>query len=493
MDAIQGVDPRASIKKKLRNADGVIVGSDVKHTLPVPVYHVRRHAQIEEKRSHVRPIEPRGFKQRRGLAQERGIFARESEHFSLVQAEASGREGVVTAGRSSSGACSMSLQQAGYVDRTPAHRLLVESALGKSAVPGRGGVGVCAMGEEPLGQLEVVVLDRDLKVPASPVPIVSHVEHWPIGVAPIVLPPGFYGELVHELHEPEDVSAKVDVVDDLHVMGLSASLKQQTRQGVALGMRRPVFLAFANNSDQTGISTVTGHEERIGIRPMIQQQASDARGILCGRKDGQASEAQIQERFPSFGSIVPEQIVALARAGPVRSNFRVLLGGGAGLLSENTFHFVQFAAGDGRVKAVPGYFRVAPEQARGGVTGHNVGWTAPDVVIRAGKFQETRRQCIPGFDRARMAGCGCGGIVPGPGLDVLFEFRPALEPVLARHDQLRILERERRDFQFIRAQAGELWMELPEALKGCWILRLASFEQVFSLVFEVVQAGAGRQ
>ena len=53
------------------------------------------------------------------------------------------------------------------------------------------------MSEAPLGQFEIVVLNRDPQVPARAGSILTLVEHVPLWIIPIGLATGLHRELVH--------------------------------------------------------------------------------------------------------------------------------------------------------------------------------------------------------------------------------------------------------------------------------------------------------
>jgi hypothetical protein len=145
--------------------------------------------------------------------------------------------------------------------------------------------------EAPFRQFEIVMIDSGPQVPARAGPISTLVEHVPFGIIPVRYPAGFHRKLIHEFHVPEDLSVKVNVIDDVRIIRLCAALQQQSRELVAARMRWAVFFALADDTGERRITTVTGHEVSVYIGAMVEQQARDLHGILVCFRQIQPREA----------------------------------------------------------------------------------------------------------------------------------------------------------------------------------------------------------
>ena len=57
---------------------------------------------------------------------------------------------------------------------------------------------------------------------------------------------------VSQLEKPLDFAVEVNVVDDLMVIRMCASIEQQSDERITLRMGRPAFFALADDADERG-------------------------------------------------------------------------------------------------------------------------------------------------------------------------------------------------------------------------------------------------
>src|SRR3954453_12096207 len=82
-------------------------------------------------------------------------------------------------------------------------------------------------------------------------------------------------------------------------------------------MRRTIFFSFADHASKRCVTAIAGHEVRIWIGAMIEQEARDGDGVVIDLGKRQPGEAQIEERLPSFWSNVFEDVFRATDIGAV--------------------------------------------------------------------------------------------------------------------------------------------------------------------------------
>src|SRR6516164_7688368 len=100
--------------------------------------------------------------------------------------------------------------------------------------------------------------------------------------------------LINRLEKPEDSAVEMDVVDNLLIIGLGASIEQQLNERITLRVRRSALFAFADGADERRVLAVAGHEMHVGIRAVVQQRPTDRDGVIGDRLPREAREAEIQ-------------------------------------------------------------------------------------------------------------------------------------------------------------------------------------------------------
>ena len=186
---------------------------------------------------------------------------------------------------------------------------------------------------------------------------------------------------------------KVDVVDDLAVVGLCAALEQQARQFIAVRMRRTAFLAFADDADQRGVTAIAGHEVCVGVCAMIEQQARDRDGIVVGLRERQAGEAEIEEGRPIFAAEVGQEIIAATCAGAIGPRGERLAFASWGCSTQDALDLLDLAAHHRGVEAVTRDPWILFQNPHRGMSRHAMRREAADVMVGAGAFKEASDQC----------------------------------------------------------------------------------------------------
>src|SRR5678816_3669366 len=200
------------------------------------------------------------------------------------------------------------------------------------------------------------------------------------------------GVLVEHLEKPEDVPVKVNVVEDLDVVRICSAIEQEAHELVALRMRRTIFLAFADDSRHRRIAAVAGHEVRVGVGAVVEQQTRDLDGVPLDRRRRQPREAQIEKRLPlrmRSGRGVENERPSLATCRAFGSS---LLARQLRTRGEQSSYRLEIATDDCRVNAVAGDFGMRLEQAIGGELRDRMRGPAANMVIRASVGEKARDQ-----------------------------------------------------------------------------------------------------
>src|SRR5689334_21893396 len=103
----------------------------------------------------------------------------------------------------------MSYQQLCKLHHPRASCLLEQRTLGKASVTCGLGIRARAMFETPLRELQVVVLESQIQIPARARPITAHVQHAPLRIVPVPLPPNIERALVDQFEKPDDITARI--------------------------------------------------------------------------------------------------------------------------------------------------------------------------------------------------------------------------------------------------------------------------------------------
>src|SRR5215831_10135285 len=114
------------------------------------------------------------------------------------------------------------------------------------------------MRQKPLGQFEIIVGHCNIEEIASPQSKAAHIDHRPEWIAPVSLPASPDRSFIDQLNHPKDVAMKVDVIEELYVIGLSASIKKQLHECFALRVGRSVVFAFAGDAAQRRVPILRG-------------------------------------------------------------------------------------------------------------------------------------------------------------------------------------------------------------------------------------------
>ena len=194
----------------------------------------------------------------------------------------------------------MANEQFRQVHMAAENGFVVQRALPIAPLRPRRRVRIRAVRQAPLGELEVVVLDGDVQVPAGAGSVAAHVEHLPLWIGPVLRAAEAARMLVDGLEKPQDLAVEVDVVDDLPVIRLGASIEQQLDERITLRMRGPALFAFTDRADERRVTAVAGHEIRVGIRAVIQERSSDRDGVVRDCLQREAREAEIGGVAPSL-------------------------------------------------------------------------------------------------------------------------------------------------------------------------------------------------
>src|SRR5258705_12735200 len=189
-------------------------------------FNVRRRAEVEQECRNIGAISGGRREDRVGGAQVLGMSGYQRERLIAVEPEAGSKKCLLSFQCDRASRPTMPREQISHFGEAVAHSFLVESALRESPISRRRRVWIRTVREYPLGQLEIVFLDRDLQMPPRAGTVVPHVEHRPLRVVPVGSLTESQRRLVHQLQVPEDVAVKVDVVDHLLVIRLGAALKE---------------------------------------------------------------------------------------------------------------------------------------------------------------------------------------------------------------------------------------------------------------------------
>jgi hypothetical protein len=221
---------------------------------------------------------------------------------------------------------------------------------------------------------------------------------------------------------------KVDVVDDLDVVRLSAALQEQPHECVALRVRKPVFFTFADDSDQRSVATVASHEIRVRIGASIEQCACDGNGVVACRGQWKSREAEKQERLPIFRTVVPEQIAGAPAAGAIVAGRGSFLYCRPRVVRQYALDLFQVAADNRCVETVVHHFGKPFQNTHRGVSRHAMRGAAPDMVVGAGVLEKAldRIRCL------RVRACVAS--------DLVLERRPTGETVLQRKRALYVAQ-----------------------------------------------------
>ncbi len=222
-----------------------------------------------------------------------------------------------------------------------------------------------------------------------------------------------------ELKPPQHAAIEVQVVGHLVVVGIGAAPQQQPRQRLARGVRRAIFLAFADHPDQGGVARVTRREEGVGVGAGVEQRRGDGHRVGLRRRQRQPGVAQVQQRLPPLGAQVAVEVAAVPHAAAARPRLPGAPPGQPGLLRQRLTDGVEVAADDLGMERGPGQVGEAIEQPERRVPRAAEVAAAAHVVVGTGVVEEAGHQ-------RRLARVGGGPRGKG-----LAERGPARQPELA--------------------------------------------------------------
>jgi hypothetical protein len=325
-------------------------------------------------------------------------------------------------------------EHVGHVHMAAIDRLVVQRALPIAAAGPRRGVRIRVVREAPLGQLDIVVLDRDVQIPAGARPVAALIEHHPLGILPVFRASDPEAVRVDRLKEPQRAAVEVDVVANLHVVRFGAAVEQQADERIEPRMPGAALFALADDADERRVLAAPGHEVRVGICAVIEQGRGNRDGIVGDALHRQPREAEIRQWLPALRAPVTfDEVVLAARIGPLRVGIAVAARRPARIVCQRTRDRPEIAADDGCVEVGAGNRGVALEQPHRGVRGTHVIGPAAHVMIRTRVVEEARhrvRRCASGRDAQ---------------LQPLFQIRPSGETEFARQRQLHGAQRRRCD------------------------------------------------
>src|SRR5262249_15842448 len=154
-------------------------------------------------------------------------------------------------------------------------------------------------------------------MPARSRPVWSLIKHLPLWVVPVSFTARFHGKLVRQLQIPEDLSVKMDVVDDLAVVWLRTAFEQQARQRLTLGMRWTILFSLPDHATEWCVPATARHKVAAGIGGMVEQPERDGNSVFIGLGEREPGEAQVQKRLPSFRPNVFEDISRATDVGAI--------------------------------------------------------------------------------------------------------------------------------------------------------------------------------